>query len=844
MAYANLDGDNSVTSSTAVDDENRRFPRHQQDQNGSCNVVERKLNHSLARRKECSRFLHGIINNLQSEISQGSSSINYNRRNSFDSRYTSLRQKSSILCETRILAKWTNDIWYRVQYDGITQTEAGTQFKVRFSRSINYYGGAIILPGHHVACASRAEELFVGCRGVANYSQCGVYYGCIIVEKPCFNNGFRYLVFFDDGFAEYFPAKEIYRVIDAEGNDFWNDLKFEMREFVHRYLEIYPNIPMIDCKIGQKVILEREGKWLNAKIIDIDGNLLKIIFENDKRTEWVYRGSPRLRPLYDQLVECGGIYNLAKCITPSYRNGAYISPRQLLSSTKLTRIDQRDRVNSFEDDHNDLKPESKNSSNSLEYPSQCDEIGTGQFYVDEREIKRHNPLTIPKLFGWKRCSLTEDLLLDINFHLSNLKRDITEVEQYLRMTNTTNVCIDQFCFDPYVFACDSVIERSRPLSVNIPDITYGKERMPIACVNEANSELPNAFEYVTQRLYSDGVKIDLDEGFLLCCDCDDNCSDASKCICRQLTKVSFEAVTGRNGEHIGYHHRRLAERVISGIYECNNKCACSNSNQCYNRVIQNGVQVRMEVFNTNDPRGWGVRTIDCIPKGAFVSVYSGIILTDELANKKGLDHGDEYLINLDLIDSAERYKKDGYETEVNLGSDSQDSSGSYELISESTVSEYSSDNSSKILDLIPDDSGTDNTEIEESIELAYNVNDAEHCSTNDVPITVNDKLKNSVREVRRELRSYFNEIEPYTIDAKMFGNVSRFYNHSCNPNLFVQTVFADSHDLRFPWIAFFAANYIRAGTELTWDYGYKIGSVEGKQFVCHCKAKNCRGRLY
>lgn len=41
----------------------------------------------------------------------------------------------------------------------------------------------------------------------------------------------------------------------------------------------------------------------------------------------------------------------------------------------------------------------------------------------------------------------------------------------------------------------------------------------------------------------------------------------------------------------------------------------------------------MEVFNTNDARGWGVRTIDCIPKGAFVSVYTGIILTDELANK-------------------------------------------------------------------------------------------------------------------------------------------------------------------------------------------------------------------
>lgn len=29
--------------------------------------------------------------------------------------------------------------------------------------------------------------------------------------------------------------------------------------------------------------------------------------------------------------------------------------------------------------------------------------------------------------------------------------------------------------------------------------------------------------------------------------------------------------------------------------------------------------------------------------------------------------------------------------------------------------------------------------------------------------------------------------------------------HSCSPNLFVQNVFVDTHDLRFPWVAFFAS---------------------------------------
>ena len=41
------------------------------------------------------------------------------------------------------------------------------------------------------------------------------------------------------------------------------------------------------------------------------------------------------------------------------------------------------------------------------------------------------------------------------------------------------------------------------------------------------------------------------------------------------------------------------------------------------------------------------------------------------------------------------------------------------------------------------------------------------------------------------------------------GNISRYLNHSCSPNVFVQNCFVDTHDLRFPWVAFFALDYIR-----------------------------------
>ena len=41
----------------------------------------------------------------------------------------------------------------------------------------------------------------------------------------------------------------------------------------------------------------------------------------------------------------------------------------------------------------------------------------------------------------------------------------------------------------------------------------------------------------------------------------------------------------------------------------------------------------------------------------------------------------------------------------------------------------------------------------------------------------------------------------------------------------------------------FLSRRIRAGTELTWDYNYEVGSVEGKELLCCCGAIECRGRL-
>ncbi|CAN0166630.1 unnamed protein product, partial [Ectocarpus fasciculatus] len=65
------------------------------------------------------------------------------------------------------------------------------------------------------------------------------------------------------------------------------------------------------------------------------------------------------------------------------------------------------------------------------------------------------------------------------------------------------------------------------------------------------------------------------------------------------------------------------------------------------------------------------------------------------------------------------------------------------------------------------------------------------------------------------------------VDAKDFGNVARFMNHSCDGNLVKKMVFVEGHDFRIPRVAFFSLEKIKAYEELTYDYNYKVGSVEG-----------------
>ena len=77
------------------------------------------------------------------------------------------------------------------------------------------------------------------------------------------------------------------------------------------------------------------------------------------------------------------------------------------------------------------------------------------------------------------------------------------------------------------------------------------------------------------------------------------------------------------------------------------------------------------------------------------------------------------------------------------------------------------------------------------------------------------------------------------IDARYGGNISRFINHSCEPNCE-----ARFHGSRI-WV--YAIRDIRAGEELGYDYeydwddGFTLDDLA--EYACRCGARGCRGTM-
>ena len=83
-------------------------------------------------------------------------------------------------------------------------------------------------------------------------------------------------------------------------------------------------------------------------------------------------------------------------------------------------------------------------------------------------------------------------------------------------------------------------------------------------------------------------------------------------------------------------------------------------------------------------------------------------------------------------------------------------------------------------------------------------------------------------------------VEPFAVDARQFGNVARFVNHSCEPNAVAYQILTRSTSPYTPTVAFFATKHIPANTEITVNYHYE--HAQRKPFdLAVCKCEHCRG---
>lgn len=256
------------------------------------------------------------------------------------------------------------------------------------------------------------------------------------------------------------------------------------------------------------------------------------------------------------------------------------------------------------------------------------------------------------------------------------------------------------------------------------------------------------FQYSPDNTVGPGCPVDPSEVTLPGCSClSHTCCTESCCCCLQTHGQAYD------GAGTLLDRGRTDSGYCSPVFECNILCACSDA--CSNRVVQRGLRLRLEVFNTRN-RGWGVRTLEPIPRGTFVCEYAGEVISFEEAKRRQL---------------AQRSEDNNYIIAVR-----------------------------------------------------------EHAGSGSI-------------------------IETF-VDPGVVGNVGRFLNHSCLPNLLMLPVRVHSV---VPRLALFAGWDIGAREELTFDYsgGYsnrppvellstqsdaatQASRTDGRQRkACHCGATEC-----
>ncbi|KAF2359319.1 hypothetical protein FHG87_009930, partial [Trinorchestia longiramus] len=189
-----------------------------------------------------------------------------------------------------VLKREENNSVYVVRYN---RNVAANSVRELTGRQLAYEYPSVtrLIVGTRVIARYRDEQM---ARGEASHSS---FYVGIVAEVPTVANKYKYLIFFDDGYAQYVFHRDI-RVVTEASLQPWEDVCSDSRDFIKEYVQMYPERPMVRLQKWNNVKTEWNGKWWRALVMEVEGSLVKMYFPTDGRSEWIYRGSTRLSPLF------------------------------------------------------------------------------------------------------------------------------------------------------------------------------------------------------------------------------------------------------------------------------------------------------------------------------------------------------------------------------------------------------------------------------------------------------------------------------------------------------------------------------------------------------------------
>ncbi|KAL9931910.1 hypothetical protein V8E36_009225 [Tilletia maclaganii] len=247
------------------------------------------------------------------------------------------------------------------------------------------------------------------------------------------------------------------------------------------------------------------------------------------------------------------------------------------------------------------------------------------------------------------------------------------------------------------------------------------------------------------------------------CECDEDECDPTTCSCiSKMHKLDPETWKSEFQDWFPYRrdgtlHEDVADNAV--IWECNDSCGCSDS--CTNRNVQFGRRYAIELFKTHNGRGWGLKAAEKIPARAFVICYTGELIEHSQIDKRGKVYDDVGLHSYLLYIDSWHVK----------------------------------------------------------IETLYRPINRHRKEIGKEPIAKfdSDEMKQHTARFLRKNTWY----DPMlTVDAAFWGNISRYINHSCDPNLQIYPVCfgPESGFIIRPYLVFFAKKDIACGEELTFSY--------------------------